>query len=230
MALPRDPGSGPALALSLLVHVLLFVFLVFGVHWVSKPPEAVVVELWNQPTTPEPIAEPAPKPEPPPPEPKVEVKPQKPDIVIEKEKKTPPKKEPPKKEPPLKLSRPDFNEQYAREMAQLNAKNRTPAPPRTGAPAAGPLGDPKYTDMIKHKIKSNVVLPPDIAGNPEAIFDVVQLPTGEVISVKLKKSSGHRGYDDALERAILKSSPLPRPERPEQFRRELELKFRPQEQ
>jgi len=61
------------------------------------------------------------------------------------------------------------------------------------------------------------------------IFDVVQLPTGEVLSARLRKSSGNKAYDDAVERAILKSSPLPRPDRPDQFRRELQLKFRPQE-
>ena len=73
------------------------------------------------------------------------------------------------------------------------------------------------------------MLPPEIKGNPEAIFDVVQLPTGEVLSAKLRKSSGHEAYDQAVERAILKSSPLPRAERPDQFRRELQLKFRPRE-
>jgi colicin import membrane protein len=72
-----------------------------------------------------------------------------------------------------------------------------------------------------------VVLPLDIKGNPEAIFDVVQLPTGEVMSVRLRKSSGNRAYDEALERAILKSSPLPQPDRHEQFARELQLRFRP---
>ncbi len=154
-------------------------------------------------------------------------KPKKPDIAIEKEKKTPPKKA----EPPLKLSRPDFREQAAREMEQLarNAKDST-APPRPASASAGPVVDASYANKLKVKIKSNVVLPPDIQGNPEAIFDVVQLRTGEVISVKLKKSSGNRGYDDAVERAILKSSPLPLPDRPEQFQRDLELKFRPQEQ
>jgi len=71
------------------------------------------------------------------------------------------------------------------------------------------------------------VLPPDIPGNPEAIFDVVQLPTGEVLSVKLRKSSGHKAFDDAVDRAINKSSPLPKPDRPEQFQRSLEIKYRP---
>ena len=72
-----------------------------------------------------------------------------------------------------------------------------------------------------------MILPPELAGNPEAIFDVVQLPTGEIIDVTLRKSSGVRAYDDAVQRAILKSSPLPRPDRPDLFQRTLTLKFRP---
>ena len=72
-----------------------------------------------------------------------------------------------------------------------------------------------------------MILPSDLAGNPEAIFDVVQLPTGEVIEVQLRKSSGVRAYDDAVQRAILKSSPLPKPAQPELFARTLQLRFRP---
>jgi len=71
------------------------------------------------------------------------------------------------------------------------------------------------------------VLPPDMPGNPEAIFEVVQLPTGEIIDAVLRKSSGMRAYDDAVQRAIIKSSPLPRPDRPDLFQRSLTLKFRP---
>jgi colicin import membrane protein len=70
-------------------------------------------------------------------------------------------------------------------------------------------------------------VPPDLPGNPEAIFEVVQLPTGEIIDATLRKSSGSRAYDDAVQRAILKSSPLPRPERTDLFQRNLTLKFRP---
>ena len=86
-----------------------------------------------------------------------------------------------------------------------------------------------YIRRIQAKIKGNVNLPPELAGNPEAIFDVVQLPTGEIIDVTLKKSSGARVYDDAVQRAIVKSSPLPRPDRAELFQRTLTLKFRPQD-
>jgi colicin import membrane protein len=95
--------------------------------------------------------------------------------------------------------------------------------------AARSRAEVDYIRRIQTKVKGNVVLPPDMAGNPEAIFEVVQLPTGEIIDAILRKSSGVRAYDDAVQRAIIKSSPLPRPERPDLFQRTLTLKFRPQD-
>ena len=53
------------------------------------------------------------------------------------------------------------------------------------------------------------------------------LPTGEIVGVKLIKSSGNTAYDQAVERAIYKSSPLPIPPDKDaiaQFRK-LDLKF-----
>jgi colicin import membrane protein len=74
-----------------------------------------------------------------------------------------------------------------------------------------------------------MVLPPDLRGNPEAVFELIQLPTGEVRtgSVKLRRSSGQPALDEAIERAILKSSPLPKPDKPELFDRSLEIRYRP---
>ena len=92
-------------------------------------------------------------------------------------------------------------------------------------------GDPNatagYVDKIRAKIQGNVILPPTLAGNPEAEFLVQQLPTGEILSVKRTRSSGNKALDDAWERAILKSSPLPLPEQREVFQSNLRLKFRP---
>ncbi|HVP87877.1 MAG TPA: energy transducer TonB, partial [Casimicrobiaceae bacterium] len=93
--------------------------------------------------------------------------------------------------------------------------------------AARAKADADYIRRIQAKIRGNVILPPDMPGNPEAVFDVVQLPSGEIIDVQLAKSSGVRAYDEAVQRAILKSSPLPRPDNPDMFRRSLTLKFRP---
>ena len=88
----------------------------------------------------------------------------------------------------------------------------------------------EYTDKIIRKIRPNVALPPGIQGNPEATFDVTQLPSGEVLAVKLKKSSGNAGLDAAIERAILKSSPLPKPDDPALFSRQLDIKYKPYEE
>ncbi len=49
-----------------------------------------------------------------------------------------------------------------------------------------------------------------MANNPRAVFRIDQLPTGDIISVRKIKSSGVPAYDDAVEKAIHKSSPLPK--------------------
>jgi colicin import membrane protein len=80
-------------------------------------------------------------------------------------------------------------------------------------------------------VKRFIVLPPNLQGNPEVEFDVVLLPGGEVLGVKLRKSSAVAAYDNAVERAIIKAQPLPLPPDPTLFSdfRELKLKFRPKE-
>jgi len=237
-----EPGQKPAAVLAVLVHVILFGFLFFGLRWSVKAPDAVVVELWTQPAVnePAPVVEPAPAPkvEPkpvpkvetsPPPAPKVVAPPRKPDIAIEKD-----KKQPRREEPKLQIdARSRMQEQLARET-QAFAQERqkvTPATTPATPPAAAPVIDSGYANRIRTRIRGNINVPPEIPGNPEAIFEVIQLPTGEVIpsQVKLLKSSGFRSYDEAVERAILKSSPLPKPDNPSQFQRQLQLKFRPQD-
>ena len=249
----EEPGKVPSAVLAVLVHVLLALFLFFGVHWQSREPDAVSVELWNSPAVPavqkvepapavQPALAPLPKVEPKPevkPEPKVEkaIEPKKPDIALEKKKeikKEPPKKvEPAPKKPESKLNldrSKDIRAELARETATLNQKlekDQLLAQLKQESAALAARADAAYIAKIRDKIKANVVLPLDIVGNPEVIFDVVQLPTGEVMSAKLRTASGNKAYDAAVERAILKASPLPRPDRPEQFRRELEIKYRP---
>ncbi|TMH88280.1 MAG: TonB C-terminal domain-containing protein [Betaproteobacteria bacterium] len=203
-----------------------------GVRWQSHPPETVVVELWEAPPAPAPVEE-APKPPPP----KLEPEPvpvQKPDIAV-KAPKPKPKPEPkpaPKKDVDFKKR---LNEEVAQEQRaideQLREAQRREAAARQQAIAAAARDRALATwvDKIRAKIRGNIRLPGDMSGNPEAIFDVTQLPTGEVISIRLRKSSGYKGYDDAVERAILKSSPLPKPDQLNLFERQLELRFRPQD-
>jgi colicin import membrane protein len=230
----RERTHLPSAALAACVHVLLFVVLVFGVSWQSRAPETVSVELWDLApqarTEPPPEVRRAPEPEVKP-VPKVESKPapvpvpKKVDIAVEKEKKPAPKEAPVK----LDMAR-QMKDQLARELETVQRERERSEVLSQFKPAAAPPAvtvDAGYANRIRQKIKPNINVPPDIVGNPEAIYDVEQLPTGEVLSAKLRKSSGNRAYDDSVERAIMKASPLPRPERADQFQRRLELKFRP---
>jgi colicin import membrane protein len=60
---------------------------------------------------------------------------------------------------------------------------------------------------------------------------VTVLPGGEVLDVKLVKSSGVPAYDAAVERAIHAADPLPVPSDPDLFQqlRQANYKFRPLE-
>jgi colicin import membrane protein len=119
----------------------------------------------------------------------------------------------------------DLKLQAEREKAARAAQQQA----ADAAAASRDRAQADYVRRIQAKVRGNVILPPDIGGNPEAIFDVVQLPTGEIIDATLRKSSGVRAYDDAVQRAIMKSSPLPRADPPDLFQRTLTLKFRPQD-
>jgi colicin import membrane protein len=72
--------------------------------------------------------------------------------------------------------------------------------------------DSGYLAAITAKIKSATTYSgsADEPGNPTVSFRVEQLPTGEIIRVKLVKSSGIPAFDDAVERGINKASPLPK--------------------
>ena len=225
-----DPGRISSFLLAAAVHLLLFAILVFGVRWQNRPPVAVEVELWSElvaaPAPVEPKPAPAPEPVVAKPEPVIA----KPEIAIKEPVKLKPVVKPAPSKPKVDDTQKRMREELAREQASFAVdRERQQIRDQMARDATASLKRDyeAYAGRIKAKIRGNIVLPPDIKANPEAIFDVVQLPTGEVLSVKLRKSSGHAGYDEAVERAVLKSSPLPRPDRPELFQRALELKFRP---
>ena len=90
----------------------------------------------------------------------------------------------------------------------------------------------QHRDLISAKVHSNTRLPDNLPGNPEVRFLVRLLPTGEVVSVRLTRSSGNAAYDAAVERAIEKSSPLPLPAERDaraEFVPELSFVHRPKE-
>lgn len=88
----------------------------------------------------------------------------------------------------------------------------------------------KYVAKIQAKIKGNLIRSLCAEGNPQLVFNIKLLPTGEFASSpSLKKSSGNAACDDAVERAIIASEPLPIPTDADAFDsfRNLNLSFRP---
>ena len=239
-----EPYKLPAGVLALVVHGVFFALLYFGFNWnrqvLSNP--TMSVELWS--SLPEEVVAPPviPKVEvvapPPPPQEKIV----EPDIVMPDKKKVaikPVETKPEKMKPVPKAAKPKpdtpkpveqnpearrlADEQAAREQAERAKQDEQAA-------ATGRLVD-EYKAKIQDKIRRNIVMPPDVAKDVRAEFLVTLLPGGSVLPPRLIKSSGNTAYDNAVERAILKSDPLPLPPDVQLFNRfrELDLVFKPSE-
>lgn len=202
--------------------------------WEALPPA--------RPPRPEPPPEPAPQPEVAPPEqPEPVVKeppsPQVPDIALEKKKAeaerlkelkaTLAAEEKARAEEAKKAHDKELAEKKKRELlrqmdeedlqrrvedeARLakQAEARAAAGKRQ-AEMASIIGE--YRDRISAKVRGHTRLPDNLVGNPEVRCLVKLLPTGEVKGVRVTKSSGNAAYDEAVVRAIEKSSPLPLPD------------------
>lgn len=100
----------------------------------------------------------------------------------------------------------------AEEMRRITGAAGSPTSTGTAEKSTAPRMDKGYSAAITAKVKGNTSYPGslDEPGNPTATFRVEQLPTGEIISVKKIKSSGVPAFDDAVEKGITKSSPLPK--------------------
>jgi colicin import membrane protein len=240
-----EPHRLPAGLLAFLVHSVFFALLYFGFNWNRQVslPASMSVELW--PSLPEEII-------PPPVTPKIEeaVRPPQeknaaPDIAIPDKKKVAPKpvEAKPEKKPvpkPVEVVKPKPktdtqkpaekkpDTRLADQQAASAQAERIKQDEQTAA--KNKMVD-EYKAKIMAKIRRNVVMPPDVAKNARGVFSVTLLPGGAVLKVELKKSSGNMAYDTAVERAILKSDPLPLPPDVQLFNRfrELNLPFQPEE-
>jgi colicin import membrane protein len=250
-----EPGRLRAGVLTVLVHVVFFAFMIFGLNWKTFPPEGMAVELWSSlpppplPVQPE-VKAPPPVPSPPPPPeakplppPKPEVPPPaKPDIAIkEKIEKPKPEKKPVEQKQPSKKEQKELKEQAEKEKAkELKEKEQKEKEQKTRiaaevdrlqreqeandklqqlAAAQSRLSDEmaEYKAKIMAKIRRNIVMPPDLPGNPAVEFDVTLLPGGDILDVRIRRTSGYPAFDSAVERGIFMSKPLPLPPDPALF-------------
>ncbi len=189
-AVPPSGGSGRAIVLAVLMHLLLGGLLFFGIRWQSSPPAVVQAELWSatpQTAAPAPrpaVIEPAPTPkvEAPRPEPKVEPAPPPPkaDIVekapakVEPKKKEPPKVEPPKVEPP-----------------KVQAKVQPPPPKVEAKPKPNP-------ELLKLQQQAAVEVPQ----RPPSELNSLLAAADKESTGKDAKTSGPRGNDTYIGRLV----------------------------
>lgn len=242
-AIFHDPYKTPAGLLAMLVHLVFFALLYFSFHWQMKPPQGMVVEIWDSlpvEVQPEPVLPPPPQVTEPVAKPKVEPAPSLPpkaDIDLRDTKKKKVKEDKLKtektkaqlqaeKQAMLAEHRMEELERHAEERKQSQRKAQEQA-----AIATGKVVD-EYIGKIAAKIRRNIVNPPGVVNTIRAKFTVTLLPSGEVLNVALAKSSGNEAYDSAVERAILKAQPLPLPPAEQNLFarfRDLRLQFSPGE-
>ena len=89
----------------------------------------------------------------------------------------------------------------------------------------------EYQDLIRAQVASVWNYPPNVSAELEVEVRLVMVPTGEVISANVTRSSGNDALDRSVEQAILKASPLPVPDDIRVFEknfRRLTMKFRPE--
>lgn len=229
-----EPYRFSAGMLALAVHLLFFFVLYFGFRWQAQPPEQFMVEMWDSlpevEVTPEQLPAPPERVEPKP-VPKVVapvLPPVKADIEIRDKKKQAEAKAKAAAEARAKQDKERRElDRYAAQRAASLRQEQARIRAEVDAATATQVG--RYQDMIRAKIRSKIIKQ-DVPPTAEATFEVTLLPGGEVMEAELIKSSGYAAYDDAVERAIRRASPLPIPSDTalQRMFRKLKLTFRPE--
>lgn len=216
----------PALA-TLLLHGLLIYLLT--ANWTStdreiirvKPAPNVInarlVDVSDLQPKPQPKQEPAkPKPEPPkpkpePPKPKPEPpkpkpEPAKPKVVTPKPKPEPPK---PKPEPP----KPTPNQQSSRDALARIARDElsTTVERQESAEATATAGEmsASFIALIRQTVVNYWSRPPSARNGMEVELAIQLIPTGEVVSVTVIRSSGNSAFDSSAVNAVQKAGAFP---------------------
>jgi colicin import membrane protein len=218
--------------------------------WSSLPAERMPTPQAETPApTPAPVrpAPPAPQPTPPTPAPDISLKKAKEEAAKREAAKA---QEARKREEANKRAQAEKAAQRQREALRqaeldrinkslgLDAKAKASSQGKDVASKAGVAGGAEqgvrsgllagYQDAIRAKIRSRILGfdPARAPSNPEVIYIVEQLPTGQISRIQLQKASGMPEWDATVRRAIELSDPLPKAEDGSVERR-LELRFRP---
>jgi colicin import membrane protein len=84
-----------------------------------------------------------------------------------------------------------------------------------------------WSDAISRHVARNWTRPSSVSADFQCTVRVQQLPDGTVVQARIVKSCGTAQLDKSVEDAVFRSSPLPRPQDPSVFERELIIDFIP---
>ena len=86
----------------------------------------------------------------------------------------------------------------------------------------------QYIRLIENRIQQNWIPPASAQAGIQCEVHVTQIPSGDVVDVRIGQCNGDEAVVRSIEAAVLRSSPLPRPSIPSLFDRNLEVLFRPE--
>ncbi len=87
----------------------------------------------------------------------------------------------------------------------------------------------RWVYAIQQQVTRNFIRPASAPEDLNCVVDVKQLPGGQVVNVVIGRCNGDAAVRRAIEAAVNKASPLPPPDNPAVFERDLTLIFRPEQ-
>ena len=87
----------------------------------------------------------------------------------------------------------------------------------------------QWREVIRQRVQRNWVRPASAKPGLDCEVRVSQLPSGDVVDVRIIACNGDAGVERSIVNAVLKSSPLPKPQDPSLFERVLIFNFKPEE-
>jgi len=119
-------------------------------------------------------------------------------------------------------------EQRRRQQAESELSQQLALEAEANAARAAGLLD-QYITMIENRIKQHWDRPLSAGAGIDCIVNVVQLPSGDVMSAQVASCNGDDAVRRSIERAVMDASPLPKPPNPALFQRNLRVNFKPDE-
>src|SRR6185503_16612496 len=85
----------------------------------------------------------------------------------------------------------------------------------------------QWADLLSRHIARNWVRPPSASEDFKCRLRLQLLPDGTVTNARIEQSCGSAQLDKSVEDAVYRASPLPKPEDPAIFDRDLTINFEP---